>query len=340
MHNPGGYGNNGFTLEQLLGYRLILISTGTFGVGEMKSRDFEMLEDWLDDETISPHPQRGIILDGDQVAAIAEDYYPTWFHTDLGASVKAYDYRTYNHDSTDCVGLENAATAVFDIGDSVSLYGNWCPTRYSYSVLDVIPETPGAVGNLNFYNYTDNPYADSIYVSHAQVVRETDNWKSIVNGFSLHHLSEVGCGGAYCDPGTECVAAGVVRVLQPALEWLALGGDPFDPWYVEIGSDAVDEDGHLSGPVNYLYAARPNPFHRLATVRFQLASAGRASLRIFDVSGRLVRTLVNETLDAGEHTMVWDSSNDHGLPVGSGIFWLQLETHDGYCSSKRILTLR
>ncbi|MFC1573405.1 FlgD immunoglobulin-like domain containing protein, partial [Candidatus Eisenbacteria bacterium] len=340
VHNPGGYGNNGFTLEQLLGYRLVLLSTGSGGLGGMEDEDFELLEDWLNDETMTPHPQRGIIFDGNQAAAIIEDSAPTWARTDLGVSVKASAYWAYNNDSTYCVGLVNTPGAVFDIGDSLSLYDNWCPNILNYNVLDVVPETPGTVGNLDFYNYTHNPHADSIYVSYAQVVRETNNWKSIVNGFSLDRLSEVGCGGEYCNSATECIVAGAVSVLQPALEWLALGGNPFDPWYVGIGRDAVDEEGHLSGPVNYLYAARPNPFHRHATVRFQLAQPGRATLQIFDVSGRLVSRLVDKTLDAGEHTLVWDSRDDRGLPVGSGIFWIQLETHDGFRSCKRLLTLQ
>jgi flagellar hook assembly protein FlgD len=61
---------------------------------------------------------------------------------------------------------------------------------------------------------------------------------------------------------------------------------------------------------------------------------------IYDATGRLVRSLIDEKLDAGEHVRTWDGRDDTGRAAGAGIFWAQLRTRDGYCSNKRMLVLR
>jgi flagellar hook assembly protein FlgD len=69
-------------------------------------------------------------------------------------------------------------------------------------------------------------------------------------------------------------------------------------------------------------------------VRYDVPDHGGAvSLRIYDVGGRLVRTLVEGTLPAGEKSVVWDGRDDTGRPVGSGVYFCRLaaanyrETH-------------
>ncbi|MBK7049167.1 MAG: right-handed parallel beta-helix repeat-containing protein [bacterium] len=69
----------------------------------------------------------------------------------------------------------------------------------------------------------------------------------------------------------------------------------------------------------------PNPFNPQTTIRFQLPTAGRAQLQIFDLAGRLVRTLVDDNLDAGGHEAVWDGRDAAGRDVGSGSYLARLE---------------
>jgi len=64
----------------------------------------------------------------------------------------------------------------------------------------------------------------------------------------------------------------------------------------------------------------PNPFNPSTTVRFALAAPGRASVRVFALDGRLVRTLVDAELPTGEHTRVWDGRDNRGRPVASGAY--------------------
>ena len=66
------------------------------------------------------------------------------------------------------------------------------------------------------------------FVEFAPVVRrnqQTDiaNWRSVVNGFSFHHLAERGCQGEPCGQDTVCRVAGTSDVYGPMFEWLADG---------------------------------------------------------------------------------------------------------------------
>jgi len=71
----------------------------------------------------------------------------------------------------------------------------------------------------------------------------------------------------------------------------------------------------------------PNPMKPSTLIAFELPKATPVSLKIYDVSGRLVRTLVDETvLHAGPQSRAWDGRNGKGNPMASGIYFVQLRT--------------
>ena len=61
-----------------------------------------------------------------------------------------------------------------------------------------------------------------------------------------------------------------------------------------------------------------------ATVRFGLARADRVEIKVYDVGGRVVRTLVNGAFDAGEHEVTWDRLDSSGSPVSSGLYFTRV----------------
>jgi hypothetical protein len=75
-----------------------------------------------------------------------------------------------------------------------------------------------------------------------------------------------------------------------------------------------------------LESAYPNPFNPATTLRFELASAGRAELTIYDTRGRLVREVLATDLPAGRHEVTWRGLDDRGQQVASGIYLLRLQT--------------
>ncbi len=87
-------------------------------------------------------------------------------------------------------------------------------------------------------------------------------------------------------------------------------------------------------------AARPNPFRASTELSFEIPAAGPVVLEVMDVSGRRVAALIpGQRLDAGRHRVAWDGRDGQGRAVGSGVYFVRLETPGG-ASSSRILRLR
>ncbi len=351
VYNPGGYGNNGCTVEQLLGYRLILLNTGFFGHGTLEPSDFVLLEQWLDSSACGLGDQRrGLILNGNNIGGIMGDPV-SGIAIDFAQDILGFNfvwgsYRDYNDDEAECVYLEPIDDPHFaPLAPGVSLFGNDCPQMADFDVLGVQPGVENALGHLRYFSYEGT--GTYPYVDFAQVVRTrrepgVADWRAVVDGFSLNYLSERGCEGEPCADDSACVVSGGIDLLTSELAWLADGGAPFDPWRYPCFSTGVEPrpEAHLHGPATMLYASRPNPFHRSATIRFRLAAATQVEVGVYDVSGRLIRRLVDGALSPGDHARVWDGTDAEGRRVGGGIYWTQMQTADGYRSSKRLLVLR
>jgi hypothetical protein len=89
-----------------------------------------------------------------------------------------------------------------------------------------------------------------------------------------------------------------------------------------------------------LYAPFPNPFRgSTSTIPFRMRAERRAHVGIYDVSGRLVRTLRRGTLPAGHGQAVWDGRDEAGRLAVSGVYFVQLRS-DGRALSRTLVRLR
>jgi len=87
------------------------------------------------------------------------------------------------------------------------------------------------------------------------------------------------------------------------------------------------------------HGAVPNPFNPATDIKFSLPRSTNVGLRVYDVSGRLVRTLVSGELAAGSHSERWDGRDETGLNVASGIYFARLLV-DGESSIKQMALVR
>jgi hypothetical protein len=83
----------------------------------------------------------------------------------------------------------------------------------------------------------------------------------------------------------------------------------------------------------------PNPFNPETIIKFNLPEASRVSLNIYNVLGQVVRTLVNEELPAGLHSVVWDGKNEQASDVASGVYFYRIKAGD-FESTMRMTLLR
>lgn len=88
----------------------------------------------------------------------------------------------------------------------------------------------------------------------------------------------------------------------------------------------------------WLAPPAPNPFGATTRLAFTLAHDGRATVRVFDVRGRAVRTLARGAFAAGTHALAWDGRDNHGATAGAGVYFVRLEA-DGVARTRRVVRL-
>ncbi|NIX35387.1 MAG: T9SS type A sorting domain-containing protein, partial [Nitrospinaceae bacterium] len=79
------------------------------------------------------------------------------------------------------------------------------------------------------------------------------------------------------------------------------------------------------------------PFNPSTQIRFSLAKKVNVQLEIFNVLGQRVKTLLNHSMSAGEHEVVWDGRNEANVRVGSGIYFYRLKAGEFVKTRKMIL---
>ncbi|HIB04379.1 MAG TPA: T9SS type A sorting domain-containing protein, partial [Candidatus Marinimicrobia bacterium] len=100
-----------------------------------------------------------------------------------------------------------------------------------------------------------------------------------------------------------------------------------------VGCNALFAAGEITPTKFTLYQNYPNPFNPTTTIRFDLVETWRAtSLLIYDITGRVVETLVNEQIESGQHEIQWDASQQ-----ASGIYFVELVSGENRKIQKMIL---
>jgi hypothetical protein len=136
----------------------------------------------------------------------------------------------------------------------------------------------------------------------------------------------------------------VLDMGVPAMDWRNLWTmSGYDPGR----SGCVPAEAAISGVemsavprVAALQGAVPNPFNPRTTIRFSLAGdVPHASLRVYDVAGRLVQTLRQGAMVAGEHEVVWQGEDESGQAVASGVYFCRLEA-GGVQEARAMVLLR
>ncbi|MCD4690647.1 right-handed parallel beta-helix repeat-containing protein [bacterium] len=112
---------------------------------------------------------------------------------------------------------------------------------------------------------------------------------------------------------------------------------------VENGMMDAGLEGYISKddiPATFrLVQNAPNPFNPMTTIAFNVPHESRVAIRVYDVSGRVVRTLVDGVTEPGRHAAVWDGRNDHGESCGSGVYFCVMETPE-YRGSHKMMLLK
>jgi hypothetical protein len=99
----------------------------------------------------------------------------------------------------------------------------------------------------------------------------------------------------------------------------------------------VAESGGAAPARTALLANEPNPFNPSTAIPFTLAREERVEVAVYDLSGRLVRSLFFGRLAAGDHEARWDGTDASGKPAGAGVYLCRLETESAKLHRKMVL---
>jgi len=179
---------------------------------------------------------------------------------------------------------------------------------------------------------TSEAFVESAYDAYVLKVNSagTKQWEKILGGSQSdmggpHKYMGIQVGNQYIIPFVS--ASSDVDVLN------AHGG--FDAWIVTLGTggcnqrDANETENNLSNEVVIF----PNPVANTTTIAFSFSQSQKVSLKIFDVSGRLVTTLADASFEEGDYEIIWNAGE-----VNAGIYFLRFETASYSENQKLIVT--
>lgn len=133
-----------------------------------------------------------------------------------------------------------------------------------------------------------------------------------------------------------------VKTIIPYNNTLYIGGNFIGPnetaMYIATWGEPQIDEPETPAPVSFaLNQNFPNPFNPTTTISFSLAAPSAVQLGVYDVGGRLVRTLANGVHDAGAHEIQWDGRNANGAPVSTGVYLYRLTSSTETLTRKMIL---
>jgi len=287
---------------------------------EDKVYDTLLLSDWL----AGAEQDAGLWVMGDRVATDLGQGSP-FLATALGAELldESHGYWDYTGIVTPKVFAVHPALEYLGGPPSFWVYGG-CPLIAQFSVvapLGGFAETSHAWSDSMGYDWVagicdSDPEGDGSDLNAAGYAT-----RALFNPFTYRRVRDLGYG---MPAGMDYTRLMVGHVLERLFGHEA-GAPP----------DAAPVEPPLR---TRLRGHHPNPFNPRTTIRFDLATHAHARLAIHDVSGRLVRTLVDGPLPAGEHEARWDGRDARGERVASGVYLCRLQA-GGYRAAGKLILL-
>jgi hypothetical protein len=327
VNNPSssvsnGPGSRAKNYHMTVAYRKVIWDSGnlestTISEGTTfsdKSNDAQMLVDWME---FSPHDV-GLWVCGDDIAeelnkspsAVALTLTSTY----CGVSFTGGDYHDLSGIVTPLVfASSNANNPLWHTtwGDSFYVFGG-CPIINQF---DYLEKTGTGEYALDYPDVAGLPYYAGIYNN--GINNSGNDIRTMWFGFSFMYVREAE------------VTVPLMRnqVVRDIIAWM------------ENDTNSNITEVEKLPKANSLKQNFPNPFNPTTTIKFGLRSKSNVSIKIYDVAGRLVKTLVNETRDAGRYEVTWDGTNNHNSTVASGVYFYKMNTNE-FEQTKKMVLLR
>jgi hypothetical protein len=336
VNNPSslvgnGPGSRAKVNQMVLAYNKVIWDSGNLESGTIcdglaprsgKSPDCQLLRDWIDFNT----DDCGLWVCGDDVAedlaASTVDCALELMSVKMGVSfVNGSYYGLTGIVSPKAKGLAPGPHYHVELEppeDSLCIFGG-CPIINQFDVLEA---TGGGWPALEYGDCLceDVWLPSGMYAAIADTYTTASGHqlRGMWYGFSFMYVRD-------CEP----IPAPIIRNHLMA--------DVFNFWAVGINPNIVPTP---MPEFRYTLAQNfPNPFNPKTRIQFSMKEKGLVTLKVYNVAGQLVRTLVNEVRDAGPHEILWHGDNDRGSSVASGVYFYKMDTKQ-FSQTKKMVLLR
>lgn len=100
---------------------------------------------------------------------------------------------------------------------------------------------------------------------------------------------------------------------------------------------SIAEATNLNGSYHHFHNIYPNPLRDFARIHFSLQNRALVELKIYDIMGKVIRTLISGWVEPGDHYINWDRTNNNGLRVANGSYFCQIRIDGKSVVSKAII---
>jgi hypothetical protein len=114
-------------------------------------------------------------------------------------------------------------------------------------------------------------------------------------------------------------------------------GEFSSTWSFNLTLNSVNDGSIVAG--YHLYSNYPNPFNPSTTIKFRIPETGVVSMKVYDMLGKEIKTLVNEEMSSGEFNVSWDGRNNSGEMVSSGSYIINMNS-GSYNSSIKVALMK
>jgi hypothetical protein len=258
------------------------------------------------------------------------------FLTNRGVDLLADDYAQdlAADDQRRCARITGTALAPDLTGE---VFASGCPDNYPLDVLRAVSGGEALAFFVESLEDGNDPVQCADDVPHPEwqaVVRRatgTNNCqRSVSMSFAFADFLPPNC-VEQCLFDDYVINGPSAELVIDLFQW---AGKPVNPTVIGVGA------GGAPAIAAGLQAPRPNPAQRGPAIRYSIAARGRVRLKIYDVGGRLVRTLVDDVQEpsAAGFEVFWDGTNDAGARAGSGVYFYELDS-PGFVATQKLVLL-
>lgn len=305
----------GSSTNDLIRYSTIIWHAGSLTQFTIQPQDEALLESWIQ----QPGKSRNLYIIGDNLAfelqVLGADYN-SFLNFTTGANYLRQVWENFPQDTLQPVvtGVAGSPSA----GRSMHVNGG-CPIVNDFNMINV-SASANSRGKTGTFLRWPNATAAGTRFATKYVSFGTDSARCVFQAYNFNDIEE----------GGERLRF-IKNVMTDYFQVPAC--------YYATGVESEPSAGAPALP-DQLFQNAPNPFNPETTIRYSTSEGGRTAIRIYAVSGQLVRTLVDRQDGAGMHAVRWDGRDDSGNKLASGVYFYRLQTSSGITDSKKLLMLK